>query len=156
MLSYYRARMSFHQAWSRATKYILLLVCACIGLLAPAKAQPTNCIDYQPLEIEPEDIVSGKRKDKLLVLINFAKVWSSLTLESRNCAILVTARSVATDKLSRSEFAKLPSATVIVALVKNMDEYARPNYGGMTKFGTISFSRKAGDVELESWNVRLD
>lgn len=46
------------------------------------------------------------------------------------------------------------TAEVIFAFVANMDEYNRPNYGGMVRIGTVSYQRE--DAGLKVVSTQLD
>jgi hypothetical protein len=91
----------------------------------------------------------------LLGLINFAPVLASAAEGERVCRMVATARMTAAKRLAEPAAQRFAQIELIIALVDNMDEYARPNYAGMRHLGRITFARSGEGVTATQGAVTL-
>lgn len=98
------------------------------------------------LDVPAKHVVVATDKGKLLVLIDlypFAAQLKAKSAAEANAIAEATATRYVQQHAAAKEHANLPEATVMLVSVKNMDEYNRPNYGGMLRHGTLTFKRGA-------------
>jgi hypothetical protein len=114
----------------------------------PATAQEPP----KPLEVPAKSIVAAPREGRILILVDVYshKSWLlSKSDDARKAALIATATHYATQTLQSGRFdAKINDAEVIVAMIENMDEYNRPNYGGMLRLGTVTIRRAADSIQV--------
>ena len=101
------------------------------------------------IEIPAKHRLSVVDGDQLLIMLDLAPVIDSIKPLADPALFLRGAASFyANEYFNTDEYSSISKALVHIVHVKDMDEYARQNYAGMTRFGTISFHRKNGKIEL--------
>jgi hypothetical protein len=111
---------------------------------AGAASAPAPAIT--PLQIPEKNIVTSARDGKFILLLDFNPFRQLLQSKPENEAksiVTGTAKHYAELYGKKKEFASYGEVLVMVVYVKNMDEYNRPNYAGMTRHGTLLFRRAA-------------
>jgi hypothetical protein len=126
-------------------------------LAAPARAAGpfAECAGAAPFEVGDRNVIVAPRGDRLLGLINFAAVLASAPEGERVCRMAATAQAVAAKRLADPAAQRFAQIELIIALVDNMDEYARPNYAGMRHLGRITFARSGEGVTATQGAVTL-
>jgi hypothetical protein len=138
-----------------------LSVGALVGLLslgasAQCGAQSDPCSTSKPLDVGDKNVIAAPRKDRMLALINFAGTLPTVPKADQTCVVIATARKTAGYILSQPRSQEFNTIEIIVALVENMDEYARPDYSGMKQLGRLTFERVGAGMELRKQTLNLD
>lgn len=143
----------------RVQNAIILLsltsVCGSAGAQSPTPLA-SSCEGVTAIQIADKDIIAAPRNDRMLALINFAPVIASVAKQEQPCKLTVTAAKVAAEKMASSSAQRFQKIEVILSLVENMDEYARPNYAGMRHIGRMTFERTDGSLKLTQQSLQLD
>ena len=114
-----------------------------------------NCAGVDSLILDKTNIIIAPRGKRLLSLINISSYLQKFREEELLCRIYVTARALAAERFDEDVDGNITSIDVIIASVENMDEYARPDYAGMRKFGTISFRPGENGPKMTHSDVEL-
>jgi hypothetical protein len=111
-----------------------------------------------PLDVPAKSIIAAPREGRIVILVdvNAHKAWLLARPEdARKAALVATATHYALQTLQSGKFdAKLTDAEVIVAMIENMDEYNRPNFGGMVRLGTVTVRRAGDKVEVVAETIQ--
>lgn len=121
-------------------------------LLALCAASAVQAQVVKPLEVAAKSLIAAPREGRILMLVDL-QAHKKLLIEqlepARKAAVLATALHYGTQTLQSGRFdASLNKVEVIVAMVENMDEYARPNYGGMLRLGTVTVQRTGDKFDV--------
>lgn len=125
------------------------------GAAAPETAGPVR---GAALDVPAKHIVVAPDKGKLLILLDLFPFAEQLRGKSgKEAADIATATAAKYADLysAKKEHASLAETTVMIVYVKNMDEYNRPNYGGMVRHGTLTFKRDASK-QMKMIESKLD
>ena len=104
-----------------------------------------------PLEISDGHLFFAPKRSILFVL---ADIWpnrdavESISAGDRDILLVATAVTVARSLLSKSDMELIDAVRVEFSYVKNMDEYARQDFGSMVRHGYVSLVRKGADVTV--------
>jgi hypothetical protein len=111
----------------------------------------------QYLEVAAKSIIAAPRGDQLLMLIDLQAHRSKLKElpEADAMAIAVeTAKHYAGQTLDSTQYRdKFASVDVILAFIESMDEYNRPDAGGMTRLGMLKLKKGDSGVDVISADV---
>ena len=129
----------------------LLLVAAGISPLmaVSGESQTRSASAVTPLDIPSKHIVTSSKDGKLVLLLDFfpfSKQLQSKAEKEARATIVSTAKHYAELYGNTKENSSFGEVLVMVVYVKNMDEYNRPNYPGMTRHGTLMFKRASGNT----------
>ncbi|QOZ32098.1 hypothetical protein XH92_10680 [Bradyrhizobium sp. CCBAU 53421] len=119
--------------------------------MSVATAQTTKALD-----VARSNIVAAPRGERLLMLLNLQPdrdKLRALSADEVNSTLVETGKRYATEMLSDERYKSYATVEVIFAFVTSMDEYARPNYGGMVKIGTVSFKREGAEISVTANNL---
>lgn len=124
------------------------------GLQSAALAQAPA-----PLQVTESNVIAAPRGERLLMLINLEPQRAALkgmTDAAVKEVLTETGKAQATRILTLAQYqGKFASVETIYAYVTSMDEYNRPNFGGMTRLGTASFKKSGQAVELDKIDLNL-
>jgi hypothetical protein len=143
---------------SSAIRALLLVgaLCPACGVI-PATALAQGAA--KPLELAESNIIAAPRGEKLLMLINLEPqrgALKSMQDNAINDVLSATGKAQAARILdlerNRGKFAVVD---VVFAFVSSMDEYNRPNFGGMTRLGTATFRKADQTVALEKIDLNF-
>jgi hypothetical protein len=139
----------------RALLLVGALFPACGGVPARVLAQGAT----KALELAETNIIAAPRGEKLLMLINLEPQRATLKSMQDNAindVLSATGKAQAARILdlerNRGKFAVVD---VVFAFVSSMDEYNRPNFGGMTRLGTATFRKSDQSVVLEKMDLNF-
>lgn len=120
---------------------VVYLVALGIGLSTSVASAQTKALD-----VPEKNIVAAPRGERLLVLLNLQPDRDKLramSAEDASATLIETGKRYAADILNSDRYrGQYKTAEVIFAFVVDMDEYSRPNYGGMVRVGTVSYQRE--------------
>jgi hypothetical protein len=124
------------------------------GLQSAALAQAPA-----PLPVTESNVIAAPRGERLLMLINLEPQRAALkgmTDAAVKDVLTETGKAQAARILTLAQYqGKFASVETIYAYVTSMDEYNRPNFGGMTRLGTASFKKSGQTVELDKIDLNL-
>ncbi|GIQ79047.1 hypothetical protein BraRD5C2_74990 [Bradyrhizobium sp. RD5-C2] len=108
------------------------------------------------LDVARSNIVAAPRGERLLMLLNLQPdrdKLRALPADDVNSTLVETGKRYVSELLNDERYRSFSTVEVIFALVTSMDEYARPNYGGMVRIGTVSFKREGTDISVTATNL---
>jgi len=131
----------------------LCLLAALLQPSAPAVSQTPRAA----LELAPSNVIGAPRGTKFLMLLNLQQYRATLvsmsdadfekTLAETAKAQVKKLIEAGSNKSNSKDF------EVIFAFVTNMDEYNRPNFGGMIRLGNAIVEINSGDPTIKSISV---
>ncbi len=129
-----------HRYLSRITAFIFLIMSA---------VNPVSVMAAE-LEIDAKSIVVADKSDYLIIVIDLKPYQEVLARaeEKTHELIVSAAQNQAEIYLAKEEFSSRKKATVYLIAVESMDEYARANFDGMVRYGTLKFDRSGTSVTL--------
>ena len=108
------------------------------------------------LDVARSNIVAAPRGERLLMLLNLQPdrdKLRALPADDVNSTLVETGKRYVSELLNDERYRSYSTVEVIFTLVTSMDEYARPNYGGMVRIGTVSFKREGTDISVTATNL---
>lgn len=131
----------------------LCLLAALLQPLAPAASQTPGVA----LELAPSNVIGAPRGSKFLMLLNLQQYRATLTSMS-DADFEKTLAETAKAQVKRlieagSNKSNSKDFEVIFAFVTNMDEYNRPDFGGMARLGSAIVELNSRDPIIKSISV---
>jgi len=113
-----------------------------------------------PLTLDKRNVVAAPRSGKIVMLLALQEHREKLRgLPQADAERLLgeTAKRYLTETFNNERYRQgFDNADVIFAFVDNMDEYNRPNFGGMKRVGTATFQREAGSLKQLSLQIDIN
>lgn len=132
--------------------FALCLAPFVIGFLNSAASAQTTALD-----VPAQGIIAAPRGERILMLLNLQsdrEKLRAMSAEDASATLVETGKRYAFATLNDERYrGSYTTVEVIFAFVANMDEYNRPNYGGMVKLGTVSYQREESAVKVVSTNL---
>ena len=126
---------------------------SCGVVMAQAPAIPRH------IDVLSANIIAAPRGEKLLMLLNLQPQRSELRGMSDadiQAVATETGKRQAQELLNEERYkGKFTTVDVIFAYVSSMDEYNRPNFGGMLRLGTATFAFENDKLNLKASDLRL-
>lgn len=141
------------------TMRALVLVGALFAASGAGSAAALAQAATKALELAETNIIAAPRGEKLLMLINLEPQRNALKAmqdAAINDVLSETGKAQAGRILDQERNrGKYAVVDVIFAFVSSMDEYNRPNFGGMTRLGTATFRKSDQSVALEKMDLNF-
>lgn len=111
--------------------------------------------DKRSLTVKEKHVVVAQKGSQLIILLDLNQNRTELEASGENAKeiVIATASYHARQNLLKPEFQFANSAVVLIVFVESMDEYNRADYGGMKRFGTITFSKVGSEVSMSENNL---
>jgi hypothetical protein len=126
----------------------------CFATLLIGGSASVASAQTKALDVPEKNIVAAPRGERLLVLLNLQPDRDKLramSAEDASGTLIETGKRYASDILNSDRYrGQYKTAEVIFAFVVDMDEYSRPNYGGMVRIGTVSYQREEAGLKVVS------
>lgn len=138
------------------TSGVLAALLLAIGMCLPIS--PGFAAEGTSLTLEKRNVVAAPRSGKIMVLLALQEHRDKLRgLSQPDAERLLgeTAKRYLTETFGNERYREVNNAEVIFAFVDNMDEYNRPNFGGMKRIGTAGFQREARSLKQLSLQVDM-
>jgi len=133
-----------------------LLACLMTFFVALPMSGASAQTPPKALDVARSNIVAAPRGERLLMLLNLQPdrdKLRALPADDVNSTLVETGKRYVSELLNDERYRSFSTVEVIFALVTSMDEYARPNYGGMVRIGTVSFKREGTDISVTATNL---
>lgn len=123
-------------------------------------AFPAVSLAAEALALDKRNVIAAPRSGKLVMLLALQDHRAALrAMEPAAVEQILseTAKRYLTEAFGNARYREgFPNADVIFAFVDNMDEYNRPNFGGMRRIGSASFLHEAGAVKIQSVQIDMN
>lgn len=133
---------------------ILRVFFMCLAPFVVSLSVSTASAQTKALDVPEKSIVAAPRGERILMMLNLQadrEKLRAMSAEDASATLVETGRRYATAVLNDERYrASYSVAEVIFAFVVNMDEYNRPNYGGMVRVGTVSYQREEAGLKVVS------
>lgn len=138
----------------------LLPRAAIMAALALALPLIPSVAAAEQLLLDKRNVVAAPRAGRVLVLLALQEHRAKLRAMGEadlKAAFADTARHYLAEIFASDRYREgFTNADVVFAFVDNMDEYNRPNFGGMTRIGSASFQRDGDALKPLSVQVMPD